>query len=100
MVIVDRMLVGGIKFVLDKVAQAVDAELHDDAALREQLLSAQMRLELGELTEAEFAAIERDLLARIREMKERRTGGEAISPLDAKVTGVEARFGGDDDNDR
>jgi hypothetical protein len=37
--------------------------------LREQLLDAQMRLELGELTPAEFAGTERDLLARIREIR-------------------------------
>jgi hypothetical protein len=89
--IVDRMLVGGIKFVLGKVAAAVEAELNDDSHLREELLAAQMRLELGEISEAEFAAFESDVLARLREIRERQLG-EAASPAsgDMKVTGVEA----------
>ena len=71
MLIVDRMVLGGIKFVLGKIAAAVDAELNDDSRLREELLAAQMRLELGEITEDEFAEIESDMLARIREVRER-----------------------------
>ena len=39
------------------------------SALREQLLEAQMQLELGEISEEEFAEIERDVLAAIREIK-------------------------------
>src|SRR5256885_16382704 len=58
MIILDRMLVGGIKFVLGKVAAAVDAELNDDSHLREELLAAQMRLELGEIGDEEFRALE------------------------------------------
>ena len=90
MLIVDRMLVGGIKFVLGKLVAAVDAELNDDSHLREELLAAQMRLELGELSEEEFAALERDVLARLREIRDRQRGGEPVSPGELKVTGVEA----------
>jgi hypothetical protein len=90
--IVDRLLVGGIKFVLGKVAAAVEAELNDDSHLREELLAAQMRLELGELTEAEFATFESDILARLREIRERKLGDAAqpMKPGEFKVTGVEA----------
>ncbi len=92
MLIVDRLLVSGIKFVLGKVAAAVDAELNDDSRLREELLAAQMRLELGEITEQEFASFEADILARLREIRERQVGGEGqpASPGEYKVTGVEA----------
>ncbi len=69
MFILDTLLIGSLRFVLDKVAAAAEAELHDDTALREQLLEAQMRLELGEITGEEFAETERDLLARMRELK-------------------------------
>jgi hypothetical protein len=90
--IVDKMLVGGIKFVLGKVAAAVEAELNDDSHLREELLAAQMRLELGELTQEEFAAFEADILVRLREIRERRLGeaGQPMKPGEFKVTGVEA----------
>jgi len=45
-IILDSLLIGGIKFVLGKIVQAVDAEMNDEGRLREELLAAQMRLEL------------------------------------------------------
>ena len=75
MFILDSLFVSGLRWVLDKVATAAEAELNDDAALREQLLAAEMRREMGEISDAEFAQIEADLLARIREIRERREGG-------------------------
>ena len=92
MLIVDRLLLGGIKFVLGKIAAAVDAELNDDSRLREELLAAQMRLELGEITEEEFARFEAELLPRLREIRSRQ-GGDAAPRLESgeyKVVGVEA----------
>ena len=95
MIILDRLLTGGIKFVLGKIAAAADAELNDDSRLREELLAAQMRLELGEIGEEEFRALEADLLARLREIRERQMG-EAPRPGEMKVTGVEATIHGEE----
>lgn len=98
MLIVDSLLISGIRFVLDKIAAAVETEMHDDSALRQQLLEAQMRVELGEMTQEDFDALETDLLARIREIRERQRGGEAAiaSPSDMRITGIEATFEGDE----
>ena len=98
MLIIDSLLISGIRFVLDKVAAAVETELNDDSALRDQLLAAQMQVELGEMTQAEFDELEVEILARIRDIKERQRGGESavISPKDMKVTGIEATFEGDE----
>ena len=97
MILLDTLLLGGIRFVLDKVAQAVDREMNDESFLREQLLDAQMRLELGEIDEREFARLEADLLARMREIRERQRGeGGAVAGGDYKVTGVEATLVGDE----
>src|SRR6185369_10923317 len=74
MLIIDSLLVGGLRFVLDKIAAAVDTEMNDDSALREQLLAAQMRLELGEMSPEQFNSLEADILARLREIRERRQG--------------------------
>jgi len=74
--------------VLDKVVAAAEAEMNDDTALREQLLEAQMRLELGEISEEEFAETERDILAAIREIKGQQQGAITMSSKD-KVTGVD-----------
>jgi Gas vesicle protein G len=86
--ILDTLLIGSLRFVLDKVVAAAEAEMQDDSALREQLLEAQMRLELGEISDEEYAGIERDLLARIREIKGQQPGAITMSPRD-KVTGVD-----------
>ena len=69
MFILDSLLVGSLRFVLDKIVAAAEAESENDSSLREQLLEAQMQFELGEISDAEFAEIERDVLARIREIK-------------------------------
>ena len=92
MIIIDTLLIGGIKFVLNKIVDAVDSRLNDDGVLREELLAAQMQLELGEISEKEFATIEADLLARLREIRERQLGesGQPTKPGELKVTGVEA----------
>lgn len=96
MLILDRMLVGGVKFVLDKIANAVEAELNNEDVYREQLLAAQMQVELGEMTPEAFAELEAEVMLRLREIRERKEGGPR-SPLEFKVTGVEATFGGDDE---
>jgi gas vesicle protein GvpG len=91
MIILDTLLIGGLKFVLGKIVAAVDAEMDDDSRLREELLAAQMRLELGEITEVEYVEIEKALLERINEIRMQRTGGAAAAGT-FKVTGVEATF--------
>ncbi|MDQ3489215.1 MAG: gas vesicle protein GvpG [Acidobacteriota bacterium] len=103
MLIIDTLLIGGIRFVLDKLVTAVETELNDDSALREQLLAAQMRVELGEISEQEFVQLEADILARLREIRERRQGSGAtnLSPQDYKITGIDATFeGGHDHSER
>ena len=87
MFILDTLLIGSLRFVLDKVVAAAEAEMRDDTALREQLLEAQMQLELGEISDAEFGEIERDILARIREIKGQQRGAISMSPTD--ISGVD-----------
>ena len=98
MFLLDSLLIDGLKFVMEKLLQVAEAELNDDTVLRERLLDAQMRLELGEISQDEFDELEVEILARIREIKERQRGGESavISPKDMKVTGIEASFEGDE----
>jgi hypothetical protein len=98
MIILDSMLIGGLRFVFDKIAAAVDTELNDDSGLREQLLAAQMRMELGELNQAEFDELEADILARLREIRDRRqsAGAATLSSEDYRITGIDATFEGDE----
>jgi hypothetical protein len=94
MFVLDSLLIGGIRFVLDKVAAAAEQELNDDSALREQLLAAQMQVELGEMSEEQFADLEADVLERLREIRERRDGPREAGEF--KITGVEATLAGDE----
>ena len=95
MFLLDSLMIDGISWVLRTVTTAAEAEMNDDTALREQLLAAEMQRELGEITDEEFADIERDLLARIREVKQRREGGSGPLELGAGTpmeTGEETRL--------
>ena len=75
MFILDSLMISGIRWALETALTAAEAEMNDDSVLREQLLEAEMRREMGEISDEEFQEIEGDLLARIREIKERREGG-------------------------
>jgi hypothetical protein len=88
MFILDSLLIGSLRFVLDKIVAAAEAESDNDTSLREKLLEAQMQLELGEISDPEFAEIEREVLDRIREIKKSRPGAFSISPQDT-ITGIE-----------
>lgn len=88
MFLLDSLMISGISWTLRTVVAAAEAQMNDDTALREQLLAAEMQRELGEITDEEFAEVERDLLARIREIKERREGGSG--PLEMTGQPIEA----------
>jgi hypothetical protein len=98
MIILDSLLIGGLKFVFDKIATAVDQEMNDEGSLREELLAAQMRVELGEMEESEFAELEDRILGRLREIRDAKRGesGGAVS-LGGGFE-VDVTFGGDEES--
>ena len=110
MFLLDSLMISGLKWVMNTVVSAAEAEMNDDTALREQLLAAEMQREMGEISDEEFAELEADLLARIREIKERREGGTGPLSMGAQpleTTGdttyqIEASVSGDfhDPHDR
>ena len=69
-------------------AKSLDNSQRRLESLRDQLLEAQMKLELGEISKEEFAETERDILAAIREIKRPQQDAFTLSPKD-KVTGVD-----------
>jgi hypothetical protein len=95
MFLLDSLMISGISWALRTVVAAAEAEMNDDSALREALLEAEMRREIGEISDDEFADIEADLLARIREIKERREGGSgpiAFGAEEPMETSADSRF--------
>lgn len=95
MFLLDSLLINGISFVLDKVATIADTEMNDPERQRERLLEAQMKLESGDISDREFAAIEADVFERIREIKARTQPGDVIIDEDHRVAGVEITVGDD-----
>jgi gas vesicle protein GvpG len=95
MFLLDSLMISGLKWVMNTVVTAAEAEMNDDTALREQLLDAEMRREIGEISDDEFGEIEADILARIREIKERREGGSgplSMSGAEPIETSEDSRF--------
>jgi hypothetical protein len=95
MFLLDSLLVSGIQFVLEKVAAVADSEMNDPDRQRERLLEAQMKLESGDIDEAEFAEIEKDVFERIRASKANTSTEQAVVDEHHRVAGVEITI--DDD---
>ncbi|HLI62216.1 MAG TPA: gas vesicle protein GvpG [Terriglobales bacterium] len=75
MLFIDDILLSpivGLKFVLRTLARAAEEQYTDDAPVKERLLELQMLLEDGEISEEEYVAREREVLAQLREIQERR----------------------------
>ena len=89
MFLLDSLMISGLKWVMQTVVTSAEAEMNDDTALREQLLDAEMRREMGEITDDEFAAIETDVFERIREIKARTQPQDVIVDEEHRVAGVE-----------
>ena len=95
MFLLDSLMIAGIRWALETTITAAEAEMNDDTALRDQLLAAEMSREMGEISDEDFREIEADLLARIREIKERREGGSgplAFGGAEPLETSGDSRF--------
>jgi hypothetical protein len=103
MFLIDDLLlapVNGFKFILGQIQKMADQELNDDTVIKEQLLELQMRLELEEISEEEFAEREAELFARLRVIKQRQLGlmHEAGHTKDSSSFVIEV--GGDEESHR
>ena len=58
-----------VKFSLDKVQGAVREQLTDDLSVKEDLMTLQMRLELGEIDDDQYVEEEARLMERLREVR-------------------------------
>src|SRR5262245_36905671 len=100
MFLIDDILlapVSGFKFILSQIQKMADQELNDDTLIKEQLIELQMRLELDEITEAEYTEREAELFARFRAIKERQL--ELLHQAHtAESSSFVIEMGGDDDS--
>ncbi len=93
MILVDKLLMGGIGWVLRRVSDAASAELYDESSLREELLAAEMQLELGEIDEEEYAAIEASVLERMRAARAREQPEADLEGARFEIEAIEADIG-------
>jgi Gas vesicle protein G len=66
--ILDSLFVGGLRFVIEKIAEVADREMNDPEKWRGMLLETQLAYENGEITAEQMALREREILARLREL--------------------------------
>lgn len=57
--------VRGLAWVFDQVVEEAEAQLHDPARIRAELANAEAALERGEMDEATYEEVERELLDRL-----------------------------------
>jgi hypothetical protein len=67
----------GLRLVLEQLQVEAEAALHDSRRLRAELFRLSMRLEIGEIDEAEYEAQEARLLERLNALDARRLALEA-----------------------
>ena len=90
--------VNGFKFILNQIQKIADKELNDDQFIKEQLLELQMRLELEEISEEEYAEREAELFARLRVIKQRQL--EMLQQVHtAETSTIVIESGGDDEGE-
>jgi len=62
--------VAGIRWTLGQVQRVAEQELTDDTKIKNDLMELQLRLELGEIDEVEYAKAEAVLMQQLREVRE------------------------------
>jgi hypothetical protein len=93
MLLVDDLLMlpfTGFRAIMNTLMKVAMEEYTDDAPLKEELLNLQMRLDLGEITEAEYVETEAQILRALREVQNRKrelagAEPEAAQGLSGKV---------------
>ena len=90
MLLIDDLLLAptsGFKFILRTLARAAEEQYTDDAPIKERLLELQTLLEEGSITEDEYVEQEREVLAQLREIQNRRMQLAGVTPEEAERMG-------------
>jgi hypothetical protein len=90
MLLIDDLLlspISGFQFILRTLARAAEEQYTDDAPIKERLLELQTELEEGAISEEEYVEQEREVLARLREIQNRRMRMAGITPEEAERLG-------------
>ena len=69
-----KLPVAGFNWIMRQIQTMADEELLNDQPWKERLIELQMMLEVGDITEAEYAEQEKQVFAALREIRARREG--------------------------
>ena len=88
MLLIDDLLlspISGFQFILRTLARAAEEEYTDDAPIKDRLLELQTELEEGSISEEEYVEQEREVLAELRQIQNRRMqmAGSLLRKLNA-----------------
>lgn len=64
----------GVKWIGEKLRDMADKELYDPDKIREELMTLQAKLDMGDIAEEEYNVREKELLKRLTEIQEREKG--------------------------
>jgi hypothetical protein len=90
MLLIDDLLlspIAGFKFVMRTLARAAEEQYTDDTPIKERLLELQTLLEEGSISEEEYVEQEREVLAELREIQNRRMQMAGITAEEAARMG-------------
>ena len=62
----------GVMWLADKLKEQAENEIYNEDAVRGRLMELELRLDMGEITEAEYQEAEDQLMALLSEIRERR----------------------------
>src|SRR3954465_7117764 len=61
--------IAGIEWSMNQVMKVVEEELTDDSVVKQDFMALQMKLELGEITDEQYAEEEAIIMSRLREVR-------------------------------
>ena len=66
----------GIQWIGEKLRDVADKEIFDPDKIREEMMTLQAKLDMGEIKEEEYALKEKELLGRLSEIQKREREGK------------------------
>lgn len=67
--LIDDIFLNPVVWLGEKIKDAAEAEMLDESKVRESLLSMQMQLEMGEITEGEYQIKETELMDKLEDIR-------------------------------
>ncbi len=82
--------IGGVKWVMRQIQTMADRELMDDTIWKQKLLELQMELELGDISEEDYAVEEAVIFKHLREirMRQQEMADEILQDMESAQTDI------------